>query len=96
MIEGLEGFAGRGYALHFRRQLPASCLGARATELRLLQQSRLVFQPRAARQSPRAPDCAATARILKDAMSPSGLAYSPSRRLSARTTGIVVNRGGHG
>ena len=30
------------------------------------------------------------ARVLKDAMSPSGLAHSPSRRFSARTTGILV------
>jgi len=30
-LEGLERFAGRGQALHFRRKLPASCLGARAS-----------------------------------------------------------------
>jgi len=51
------------------------------------------LRARAARQSPRAPDRAAMARVpslrsgqaLKDAMSPSGLAYSPSRRPSLRS-----------
>ncbi len=36
-LKSLERFAGRRQALHVRRELPASCLGARATGLRLLQ-----------------------------------------------------------
>ena len=36
-LKGLERGAGRGQALHFRREFPATRLGARATRLRLLQ-----------------------------------------------------------
>src|SRR5882762_2088376 len=58
-LKSLERFAGRGQALHFRRKLPASGLGARSAQLRLfeppvqigqlrlrfLQQPSLVFEP---------------------------------------------------
>ena len=36
-LKGLERFAGRGQALHLRRELPASCLGPRTTGLHLPQ-----------------------------------------------------------